>query len=84
MTKIGNYAFQSSGLTSVVLPDTVTSLGTSVFQDCAALTSATVGEGIAAISNYTFRDCTALAEVTGRPEGDRQLRLPELHGAHGH
>ena len=64
MTTIGNYAFKNTGLTSVSVPVSVTSLGTYVFQDCAALTSAAFGEGINAIPNYTFDGCTALAKVT--------------------
>ena len=42
----------------------MTSLGTYVFQNCAALTSAAFGEGINAIPNYTFYGCTALSKVT--------------------
>ena len=64
MTKIGNYAFQKSGLTSVSVPGSVTSMGTYVFQNCTALTSAALGEGIAIIPNNTFSGCTALAKVT--------------------
>ena len=64
MTKIGNYAFQKSGLTSVSVPGSVTSMGTYVFRNCTALTSATLGEGITVIPSSTFSGCTELAAVT--------------------
>lgn len=68
LTTVGNYAFQKSGLVSIILPEGVTSLmngtyGGYLFSGCEALTSVTILGEITEIPNDTFSGCTALETV---------------------
>ncbi len=61
---INNRAFYGcTALTEIVLPDSLTYMGTHVFYKCTGLTSLTVGEGLKEINKYSFYGCTALTEV---------------------
>ena len=57
------YAFQNASITGVTIPDSVTSMGSYVFQGCTNLTDVTLGEGINVL-RYTFEDCTSLNTLT--------------------
>ena len=58
-------AFNSSYLTSIVIPDSVTTLGKNAFTYCPNLTSVHIGSGIKTISDSTFYWCAyRLKEVT--------------------
>jgi hypothetical protein len=61
---IGNSAFQSSAITSIEIPASVTSIGNNVFNLCANLTTVTfaAGSGLTAIGTYSFRQ-TAIASI---------------------
>ncbi len=66
LTGIGNSAFDESALTSVTIPDSVTSMGAglyNVFGNCDALESVTLGSGLTQIGS-AFAGCDALTEVT--------------------
>ncbi len=63
-TSIGNYAFWGfSGLTEIVIPDSVTSIGYGAFEDCVGLTKIVIPEGVVSIGRNAFRCCTGLTEV---------------------
>ena len=51
-------------LTSVTIPDSVTSIGQSSLKFCSALTSITIPDSVTSIADYAFSSCTALATVT--------------------
>ena len=68
VTAIDDYAFGSSSLTSVTIPDSVAVLGNGVFRLCAQLTGVTLPAGITQIPGMTFDGCSALASLTV-PEG---------------
>ncbi|MDE5887675.1 MAG: leucine-rich repeat domain-containing protein [Muribaculaceae bacterium] len=51
------------GLTSVVLPETITSIPESAFDGCSNLTSISIPETVTSISVYAFSGCSSLAEV---------------------
>ena len=53
-----------SNLTSVVIGDSVTSIGNYAFYNCTSLTSVTIGDSVTSIGNYAFYNCTSLASVT--------------------
>ena len=51
-------------MTSISIPNAVTSLGNSTFQGCSGLTSATLGTGIITIGILCFQNCTSLTSVS--------------------
>ena len=52
-----------TGLTSITIPDSVTSIGNLAFRDCTGLTSVTIGNSVTSIGNEAFRGCYRLIEV---------------------
>ena len=77
VTLIGYGAFQNTGLTQILIPDTVTQLGNYAFAGCTSLTGTTLtidpetGDEVASlslpkvtsISNYTFQNCASLTSL---------------------
>ena len=63
VTSIPANAFESTGLTSITIPNAVTSLGSYAFSNCTNLTSITFGSGLTTTGDHTFSDCTSLTTV---------------------
>jgi hypothetical protein len=64
VTTIGEYAFNDlTNLTSVTIPDSVTSIGASAFS-LTSLTNVTIGNGVTSIGDQAFYYCTSLTSVT--------------------
>ncbi len=62
---IGYAAFsQCTGLTSVIIPDSVISIEGFAFQGCTSLTSATIGNSVTNIGTGVFSGCTSLTDVS--------------------
>ena len=59
-------AFYNSNITSVVIPDTVTSIGYYAFQNCRSLTSVNFGENsqLTRIGTSAFHSCYSLTSIT--------------------
>lgn len=57
-------AFAYCGLTNVVVPNSVTNMGTYVFSNCTSLVSAALPTGMTAIPVGTFKGCTNLVDFT--------------------
>ena len=53
-----------SMLTSITIPDGVTSLPGYVFEGCTSLTDITIPDSVTSILGYTFRNCSSLTRVT--------------------
>ena len=61
---IGNYAFSDcSGLTSLILPSSVTSIGYSAFYGCIRLTSLTLPSSVTSIGSSAFEGCRSLTSL---------------------
>lgn len=72
VTRVGNNVFRDTKLTSVTIPEGVTSIGVSSFSGCSSLTSVTIPAGVTTIRDTAFGDCSALTSVT-IPEGVKSL-----------
>ncbi|MCP4850019.1 MAG: leucine-rich repeat domain-containing protein [Verrucomicrobiaceae bacterium] len=55
---------ECTSLTSIIIPDSVTSIGDLAFDLCAGLTSVTIGNGVINIGEYAFRGVHALTNIT--------------------
>ena len=53
-----------SGLTSVTIPNSVTSIGGRAFRACSGLTSVTIGNSVKSIGVWAFGFCKGLTSVT--------------------
>ncbi len=53
-----------SGLTSVVLPASITAIGENAFQGCGALAEVTIPNGVTVIGEQAFWNCASLTEIT--------------------
>lgn len=63
--KIADSAFSACrSLQEIIIPDTVTELGSCCFQYCYDLQSVTIPDSITVIPNRAFSNCSALTEVT--------------------
>ncbi len=61
---IGNSAFRESGLYSIIIPDKVSSIGSSAFYECKNLQSMTVPKSITIRSSSIFCNCILLRTIT--------------------
>ena len=62
---IGSDAFDGcSSLTSVTIPNSVTSIGDEAFKGCSSLTSVTIPESVTSIGDEAFKGCSSLTSVT--------------------
>ena len=67
LAEVGDYAFDTTALTSATLPDSVTSIGKGAFSNDTALTSLHLGSGIASIGESAFVGSNNLASLTVDP-----------------
>ena len=51
-------------MTSVTIPNSVTSIGDGAFSDCRGLTSVTIPNSVTSIGEYAFLGCSGLTSVT--------------------
>jgi hypothetical protein len=64
LKKIGNYAFDKSGLTGTLeLPSTVESIGAYAFRGCTSLTGLSLNTGLKTIGNYAFSESNKIAAL---------------------
>lgn len=64
VTKIGDWAFQNSLLTSITFPTSVTELGVLAFDGCDGLTSPPLTNNITSVKRYCFSFCNGFSSTT--------------------
>ena len=65
MTKIPEYICQkASSVERVVIPSTVTSIGSSAFSECSSLKGLTLPAGLTRLEDKAFEECRSLASIT--------------------
>ena len=52
-----------SSITSIIIENGVTSIGTHAFYNCTSLTNVTIPDSVTSIGNYAFANCTALTDI---------------------
>ncbi len=64
VTTIGHAAFFNSAVTSVTIPDSVTSISDEAFINCPKLTNISIPNSVAYIGFSAFSSCTSLKSIT--------------------
>ena len=57
------YSDETTEITNLIIPNSVTSIGNSAFPNCSSLTSVTIPNSVTSIGNTTFMNCTGLTSV---------------------
>ena len=74
VNNIGSYAFYGcNNLTSITIPESVTTIWNSAFEGCGSLTSITIPESVTYISSSAFSGCRSLEKIVvipGNPNYD--------------
>ncbi len=79
IVQLGNNAFKNSGITSIILPESVINIGEAVFAECANLTTVTIEGNIEVIADSMFYNCTSLTGFT-IPESVRRIGASAFYG----
>ena len=69
-------------LTTVVIGDSVTSIGYESFRSCSCLTSVSIGDGVNSIGNYAFQNCIGLTSIS-IPEGVNSIGYDAFENCSG-
>lgn len=64
VTSIEDWAFSTSLITNITIPNSVTNMGVGVFWECTALTSITIPSSVTIMGYGTFLGCSSLTSVT--------------------
>ncbi len=77
---IHKYAFYDcDSLTSITIPNSVTSIGYGAFYGCSSLTSITIPAGVTRIGDYAFRYCSSLTSITFEGTTAEWNAIPKIY-----
>ena len=76
--RLGTAAFEGTGLTNVIIPDTVQQVDPAVFQNCTKLVSVKLPAGLAEIDQYMFANCISLQYVD-MPDSIMKINIYAFH-----
>ena len=68
VTIIGDQAFMGQDITSISIPESVTSIGDSAFLGCTALTSLNIPESLTSIADNAINQCYNLTKIYLQPD----------------
>ena len=71
-----------TGLTSITIPDSVTSIDHDAFSGCTGLTNVTIGNGVLSIDRNAFSYCTGLTSIT-IPDSVTSIGTSAFYGCTG-
>lgn len=60
---IGSYAFKSTAISSLSIPNSVTKIMQGAFSDCCSMTSITLSEALETIGDNAFMNCSSLMSI---------------------
>jgi hypothetical protein len=80
LEKIGNGAFKGSGLNHITIPNGVTNIGDSAFEDCSNLSRVTFNTNLSYIPARAFKNCVALTSVE-IPGNIKTIKEEAFYGA---
>ena len=60
---IGDFAFYGTSITSITIPNGVTSIGKAAFKNCTSLTSIIIPDSVKSIGEAAFNNCTSLTSI---------------------
>lgn len=63
VTKIGNYAFERSEITKIIIGDNISEIGDYAFRDCSRLKQIEFSKNLRKIGAYAFENCSALESL---------------------
>ena len=73
VTSIGENAFWRTSITSITIPEGVTSIGEYAFEYCSSLSSINIPKSVTSIEVYAFHNCTGLPVENGIYYADTYL-----------
>ena len=81
MSSVPKYAFYNTGITSLIIPNTITSIGIRAFENCDSLTSVTLSS--ATLNTCAFANCDNLTTINLTNSSSYALGVTSFEGCTG-